>query len=227
MRLLELFTTTQKQTPVRAKFDKKNIVRGSRKHEGGVQAYAVPNDRDPHEISLRYREPLEKNISLLADPKYAWAQTAIKYATDNPFFPRIYVVNVKTDSGGRKLPRYRMEKLQHLRVLPSETLTGMYENLFGKEYPYNTDKEDSSMDIAEDIAQKLERAVDTRDLSEIDNTQLRQALKHIIDLLKNDKNFITDIHANNVMVRGTPFGPQLVITDPLYIADDLNGPSTW
>lgn len=213
MKLFELFTTTKQDPRLKVPFDQGNINRDARNTDLGAYAYAKQLRSDPHQISLRQRQPLEKEADIKKDPKYAWAQTAIEYATDNPFFPRIYDLTVKTDPSGRKLPRYRMEKLQHLDSLPTETLIGMYDSLFNDEAPF--DPTDSPTSVATSIARKINGAVENNNLNSIENEELKDLISVLANMLIHNENFYADIHRNNIMVRGTSVGPQLVITDPI------------
>ncbi|KAI9549464.1 hypothetical protein GHT06_001864 [Daphnia sinensis] len=62
---------------------------------------------------------------------YAWVKTIAPYMKSNPYLPRVYVVDDRTDARGSKNPRYKMEKLYSPSELSMDALLGMAEKIQG------------------------------------------------------------------------------------------------
>lgn len=162
---------------------------------------------------------------------------------NNPFFPKVYSLKTWKDKIGRVMYDVKMEKLQPLNVLSSEQIIVMgkryftnFENKFNaalkreiqwKAYTRpRSDKplSDSQKDMNEDalknaatraIASCLDESIKEGVTTHIKDSLLRQAMVLIRGILIRKEDKMNDIHANNIMVRLSPSGPQLVITDPV------------
>jgi hypothetical protein len=140
-----------------------------------------------------------------------------KAGYSNPFFPQVYNVDITQDPKGNQRPRYRIEKLQSGDNYPQEALEGMYERLF---YDDITKKDFSnyanpSYAVWQEIAHEVNLAVERSNYTNIRDDQLREALMLIDKILQENPEWDVDLHGNNIRVRGSSTGPQLVLMDPI------------
>jgi len=169
----------------------------NREDVGGRGAYAsVKGDEDPFMIN-KYSHPH------VEDPGYTTYVKLIvdnKLAQANPHFPRIYEV-----SNGK----WKMEKLPF-------TLRQYFEGGDYHENKHNTE-------VICSMYLKNPDNFDFYDFSDPEQIKLgtyRKALEIIHKFARENNSKPSavwlgdDLHASNIMVRLTPQGPQLVITDP-------------
>lgn len=126
----------------------------------------------------------------------------------NPYFPRVYGMKSYTDQKGDKLHKFNIEKLEDLRELSKEEL----EHIMDLAIDENVRK---ARKISDEriFAWFISEAVKKNSIrKEIKDKNLYNALTFLSKFLK--KNWFLDLHSENMMFRRTPYGPQLVITDP-------------
>ena len=174
------------------------------------------NPRDPHEF---VKKP---HLTTLLDQdayyKYVEEIRSLKQeGYHNRFFPQVYTVDITQDTKGNQRPRYRIEKLQDGTGYPEETLIGMYDRLFMDEFdPNNLDNlSNKSKVIWNMIAQECNRAVLLGNYKNIRDDELKEALMLIEKIIQEKPDWNVDLHQNNIRIRGSSQGPQLVLMDPI------------
>lgn len=174
------------------------------------------NPRDPHEF---VKKP---HLTTLMDKdayfKYTKEINELRrQGYHNPFFPQVYNVDITQDQKGNQRPRYRIEKLQAGDQFPPETLVGMYERLFYDEFDMQRidSYSNKSWAVWSEIADQCNRAVERSNYTNIKDDQLKEALMLIDKILQENPDWNVDLHTNNIRVRGSGVGPQLVLMDPI------------
>jgi hypothetical protein len=85
-----------------------------------------------------------------------------------------------------------------------------------KGFPDNKIYYDVRPYIFRNLAKMMSENIKTGNYSNVLDSNLKGALNLIRKIIqKSNGNITLDLHKDNIMVRGTPSGPQLVITDPL------------
>lgn len=181
----------------------------------GKGRYSKVTGADDYSVDKTYtRKPSTKRV----DPYPIYIQTIVvnTLSDTNPYFPRVNVITAQSK------PVYNMERLTPFSELPLETMSGIRDRIFSA--PYSAPLK-SSQEGAQSIASTLNRAVHSGDYSSLGDPLLIKALK-VIRKIFIDRNsavqgtsaniFKPDLHSENIMVRLTSTGPQLVLTDPLH-----------
>lgn len=174
------------------------------------------NPRDPHEFIKKPH--LTAKLDKDAYYKYVMEIRELKQqGYHNPFFPQVYNINIVQDPKGNQRPRYRIEKLQQGDSFPARTLVGMYERLFNDEFDQRNLEGVSNRSYAvwREIANQVNRAVERSNYTNIKDDQLEEALLLIDRLIQENPEWNVDLHVNNIRVRGSSVGPQLVLMDPI------------
>jgi hypothetical protein len=174
------------------------------------------NPRDPHEF---VKKPHMTTL-LDQDAYYKYIQEIRKLKKagyHNPFFPQVYNVDITQDAKGNQRPRYRIEKLQPGEKYPVETLIGMYERLFKTQFDMNSIDSYSNKPWAiwSEIADQVNRAVERSNYTNIQDDLLIEALMLIDKIIEENPDWNVDLHVNNIRIRGSSQGPQLVLMDPI------------
>lgn len=174
------------------------------------------NPRDPHEF---IKKP---HLTALLDQdayyRYVMEIRDLKReGYHNPFFPQVYNINIVQDPKGNQRPRYRIEKLQQGDTFSEQALIGMYNRLFYDEFDTNiTDMaSNASYAVWREIAREVNRAVERSNYTNIRDDQLMEALVLIDRIIQENPGWNVDLHVNNIRVRGSSVGPQLVLMDPI------------
>lgn len=126
----------------------------------------------------------------------------------NPYFPRVYGMKSYNDKSDDKLHKFNIERLEDLRQLSAEEMDHIMSLIMEDDVrkAWNIDNERMlAWFISEAIKKNSVR-------KEIKDKNLYDALTFLSKFLK--KNWFLDLHSENMMFRRTPYGPQLVITDP-------------
>jgi hypothetical protein len=136
-------------------------------------------------------------------------------ARDSIYFPRIRSVR-ELQTPGADFPYLlvRMEQLLPLQALTREELIGLATR--------HTDiPEKDIVDQYEiwDIIYLISKAINPRTHSpyKVTDTKLKNAIRWVEELGKKENSSV-DLHSDNIMARRTPYGPQLVISDPLGLS---------
>lgn len=184
----------------------------------GAYAYGKENPKDPHEFVKSSFMPSKLEI----DAYYQYVQAIRPYIKDNPFFPRVYVIDIKQDSTGLQIPRYHIEALKSYEEFSIRSIVGIGESLFNDfHFEYDLDDENHVYDAWNGVLMRVNRLLldivsgygPTRAAQ---SPKLIQACEVIQEVLGSNPKFKLDTHSGNFMLRGTSVGPQLVITDPMH-----------
>lgn len=143
---------------------------------------------------------------------------------ENPYFPQVDELQLlKSRDDGTPFYKVRIEKLEQLATLEAEQVHAIVNRIFGRalsdeEYtqfvhqhvpPARRGKEANS----EALASFLESCVEnTRISATVKDPELIKAIQ--ILRLFHKHGYILDIHNENIMLRRTPYGGQVVFTDP-------------
>lgn len=207
MKLYELITTTKTQGKHDGVFDhsvERNNHEKFEKSGGGYYAHVEKSD-DPHMINKQthYSIPVEK------DSYFAYIKKIVndELMSKNPFFPRIYSVDTTVDKEKKLHYKIEMEQLYHLKELSQVELNALYNNIIG----LDTKKEITPILLAKTVSGLVDNPTRAPKTA---NKKFINAAKIIKEISLSIPAYI-DLHANNMMVRRTPFGYQLVLTDPL------------
>lgn len=207
--LLELINTkvTTRQNPQPSK--------GERLGDGAYSTVRKDVD-DPHMVRKRHNS----TRSAERDGFVKWGEYIIKHKlSDNPHIPRIYNVSKEEEGPGKFVYDYQMEKLTSLsdgKVKPYEIKALWRQHLSKETYPEDA-HDMSAEEMMDYLGGILQDALygDEESLSNITSESLRDAIRHLRNYYQeNNYEPHPDIHSENVMLRRTPHGLQLVITDP-------------
>lgn len=178
----------------------------------GAQATAHDHPNDPTKI-VKYVDLWKSNPA--SEPYVQWINLVMKNQ-NNPFFPRVF--NAKTirhkDTGSTTLVVV-MEKLQPLADMwnANEKLQHAANEMIKR---LGVDVADPSGDAFEfnHYMRDANRRQELR--SKTKNPQFKEALALMEPLFRKHG---TDLHNENIMVRLTGVGPQLVFVDPLQLPE--------
>lgn len=223
MRLREIFDTKFRDTKFPAMHDTVNFTpdKIGQKHGYYSQVKSTPNN--PHEVykstkrSFLYNLPIDQPNETIVDAYYDWVKAIAPYAKSNPYLPRVYVVDDKTDVTGKIKPRYQMEKLVDYHEVPLNVLYALYykEVYEASRYVIDEIEDNVSPENFDGVITNLWLTIinDVRKNS-TNNSKIQQALDIIKDLC-DTKEYERDMHMGNFMIRLTSIGPQIVFTDPI------------
>lgn len=169
------------------------------KERSGLHGYISPS-QDGHEVVKQNHLPAKK---LNRDAFHAYMELVTSH--ENVFFPRVSAAHVKTD-GEYHLPQYHIERLVPIAQVPTEMLNHLWAQYFDG---FNPRKHKLN-----DVLATLDDAVQTGDVSDIIDQNLKTALTEIFKLRKAGK-FVSDMHSANIMFRFAGGSYQMVITDPI------------
>lgn len=130
----------------------------------------------------------------------------------NPYFPRIRSVTVYESPHADAVYTAQMERLFPLSSLNPEQVDHLWRKAFG-EVPEDDDRAGGAGDLISDIREIMLGGIKMSDWKKTDRDLLK-AIRFIREVASEYQVGI-DLHVGNVMVRHTPYGPQLVLTDPL------------
>jgi hypothetical protein len=145
-----------------------------------------------------------------------------KYAGSNPYLPRILSFNeVPQISGKNKSVKgyaVRMERLfpfdTSYKGAATPEMEIMLQKIFGPDFV-------SYMENTNHFTRYIKYAINGKLAYLVIDPQFKQAAELIIAVAKQmdsqyDVDTLIDLHIGNIMIRPTKFGPQLVLSDPLY-----------
>lgn len=193
---------------------------------GGEAAYARVYDlpKETNSVLKIARHP-EGKVEM--DGYLSFAKRVMKM--DNPYFPKIDELDQKqVDGDGEPFFTVKMEKLNKLTELSNDEIYASLARIFGhdlsdhhrRQFVLQNTKElqrerKDVLQIA--LATFLEKAIqEDKFMALIHDTELLQALKMLRIFWKNHHYLDVDNH-DNIMFRRTPYGAQLVFTDPFSI----------
>ena len=136
------------------------------------------------------------------------------YDNGNPYFPRFGSITNYEDPVDQGSYSVEMERLNHIDILSKRELAALTEKLFGEKnmkYLFSLPSMRSGGSKLVNIIANMFRSEELREL--IEDKDLLNAIKFILKL--EAVGGFLDIHNDNIMIRNTPYGKQLVFSDPL------------
>jgi hypothetical protein len=171
----------------------------------------VKADRDSSMVIKKNVKPTSDEYP--SDPYWDYVELCIKHQDSNPFFPRIY--EFKKYKDGEKNVKYKlkMERLTPLSELDDNVIKGIIRSIVDENHHVVADIWYHHRNNITDILSILVEFILNGTIPPIDQS-LQEYVK-IFGKFLSKANHTLDIDDNNIMIRHTPHGPQLVITDPL------------
>ncbi len=175
---------------------------------GGWYSKGEPG-QDPHEYEVSTWLP----TNLRYDAKYHWIKAIYPYMGDNIHLPVYYNIRFERDKNSLIRTKYTMERLVKLDSLNSKQLQSLAATTFNDDSFYEIDV---TPDKISQMIRHLMVDMKHRQTPRYSvDAELNQAIELIVDLLEKNKIFVPDLGNENIMVRNTGNGLQLVITDPI------------
>lgn len=131
---------------------------------------------------------------------------------DNIHMPRVYGVKKFKSREGRVRARYELEKLVMMHNVDEVVLKAAIDSV------YNIDADDgeySPRELPWRFASELQYAISYNEFDNVISEEFLEALKFIKEVKKRARGVGYDLHEENIMLRITPTGAQIVFTDPL------------
>lgn len=131
---------------------------------------------------------------------------------DNIHMPRVYGVKKFKSREGRVRVRYELEKLVMMQNVDEVVLKAAIDSV------YNIDADNgeySPGDLPWTFASEIQHAITYNDFDNVISEEFLEALKFIKEVKKRTHGIGYDLHEENIMLRRTPTGAQIVFTDPL------------
>lgn len=131
----------------------------------------------------------------------------------NIHFPKIYKSTDIKDKENQSIKKWQIERLYPFKSLSEKELIHLVESYF---YPSSFENFLSHGEkmIRFKIVDILKVAIYKGNYDPIKSDELKNALAIIKKMYENQTGIMLDLHQGNVMIRRTPYGNQLVITDP-------------
>lgn len=174
---------------------------------------------DPHMVKKHNHRPMDPDARRrfpVDGFNYYVNQLIDLDVTDNIHFPKIYAVKKINDQSHQFIHTYDTEKLETLNSMSRDELIKLCIESFGEDEDIET-YNDSMLEYI--IAGKIAYSLENNDYGDIVSDELKEALRIIKQIaksgIKTRYRYKLDIHEGNIMVRRTPYGPQLVINDPI------------
>lgn len=188
---------------------------------------SIEQDEEPHTVTKTAHNP---NASMIDSFWQYLEEIEKRDLMNNPHFPRFYIKKEIIDKGGSLKNAVQMEKLEPLNSMSLEEATGLFERYFGD--PRNNKVLDALLNKVErkDLTGLKEKPINSFlrifsgyvEASIVANREAMiqdDTLKEAVIELKKIKSTLSkaalwDINIDNMMIRRTPHGSQLVFTDP-------------
>lgn len=189
----------------------------TKQEPGTVRKVVAPIDDLESDAYFQYIQVIAKNDRMLS----------------NPYFPKIFNIEVKQFwrrdfQTGEKLGKEYGFAVDIERLLPYSELSQKEAQMLGNRMFYEferttkpkdrTDSREEQRDYLTALVYRIEAAMEewTRDemITTIKDSRFKQAVMLIKNLDKKEEIGL-DLHADNIMIRRGPVGPQIVITDPV------------
>ncbi|CAB4133542.1 hypothetical protein UFOVP257_264 [uncultured Caudovirales phage] len=196
----------------------------------GAVAKVYPHETDPHMVVKKEKSHKDKRsldrfgIHSRNDGFAYYVDAASPYMQSNPYLPRVYIKNTRQAKNGIVSYTYVIERLvdrfDSNSVTP-ELIDAIAEKILVD--PYFVVRA-TKFEKWSKLTDYIDQAIRTNNYSTIKDKKLIEAgniVHEAISKFKNDwpqsdATIRIDLHSGNFMIRMTPVGPQLVITDPLY-----------
>lgn len=171
----------------------------------GVFAKVTADKKDPHMVNKRTIQPMGPEHRVKADGFNQYVRMLkANDVMDNIHFPKVYKATTSTDKTGTHRDSYTIEVLEKLSSISKEEFEALAERCFFRPV-YDADA------LAERVSEACESAYGRK--SYIKMETLLEACE-IVERFSHESDFQLDLHEGNLMVRRTPMGLQLVISDP-------------
>ena len=152
------------------------------------------------------------------DPYIAYIKAGAALANGNPHIPRVHEIHsIKTKNGHVHI--IKMEKLHPVSSLNVKEHEAMHDHSFNEPYDMNVGKSKQSQSIL-NIYGNNRQKIATPEMAEA--IDLVHSTANKMKRVSPNDHVDVDIHQGNIMARKTPYGPQMVITDPLASKVDLD-----
>lgn len=180
----------------------------------------VKQDSDPHLVKKTTKVP-NKDLENY-DPYWLYIDALLEsnIADRNPFFPRIYSSSKLTGNDYHSVRRVRIEKLEKLTNFTAKNVQSfeMIQNIFSNISGYKLDYVGlTKYKIIYDLCEFIYDGIKNPSSYNGDNSKFKEAINFIHNLTSTSTK--PDIHEDNLMLRRTSYGVQLVIIDPLFNKD--------
>ena len=126
----------------------------------------------------------------------------------NPYFPKFRGITIYEDPDGGIVYSAQMERLFPMRKLRRREKVAVLEKMLG-------DREEAGVSEFTSISSVIREVIQGYDIkNHVVDEELIKAAEFINHVAKKHK-IGNDIHDDNIMIRRSPYGSQVVITDPL------------
>lgn len=166
--------------------------------------------KDPH-VVIKHNNNTESY-----DPYYDY----IKYIIDNNLmdenihFPRVYNVKKIRDKFNNVVYKFDIERLEHMDELSNEIIETIMNENFNEE-SFNAENYDNSENISQLAARMMSSFIIKGTKNKfIKSESLKEALSMLTKMRNEHTSWHLDLHWKNFMIRRTPVGYQIVLTDP-------------
>jgi len=210
--LTEIIEPRLKKLKVGWEFGDKRKFKSDASIGHGYFSSVAPDDDDPHFVNKRSVRVVNRKGT--HDAYWGYVYYIIKNKLyENPYFPRIYDVKRIVDKDGKMHFTAKMEKLHPFNPNDIEgTVLPLVRRMLTKEA-----RSDFLEITAQGLLTTIKLAIESNNyLKFFKDEQLIDAIKKLQDYM-NKYWAELDLHQNNVMIRRTPYGPQLVFTDPFSL----------
>ena len=196
--------------------------------ESGYYSVVRRKRNDPHVAQKRAKDPIKAH----GDSYWKFISYVVEHKLwDNPYFPRIYKKKNITDTRGRDIPSIEMENLVKFSSISRSEAEAIIRNIFGEDILDKIAPKRTPLgEIAENLAlfiesmakgnwkYKWELSYHSISLSRnyIKDDNLIDAIDTLTGISRQIRGAMFDFNRDNIMVRRTSVGKQLVITDPLH-----------
>lgn len=171
----------------------------------GAFSKVTPDKHDPHMVNKTNIVPLGKNHADKADGfKQFVTLLSDSGMRDNIHFPKVYKANTTTDKTGTHKSSYSLEKLEPIKSVSREELRALEETHMNPGHS-------EDMELHERIYDACRSATARERYIKLDS--LKEACETVMEM-DDVSDFRLDINPGNIMVRRTPYGLQLVLSDP-------------
>lgn len=226
MKIVELITPQIVQTTTKKPHD---IEVGREKAAYGASAYGQGKPVSKRGVDdAEYSKTNYFPSELQDDAYYAYIKAVTPLMGGNPYVPEIYKIIKIRDSNGQIIPRYEMRSYEPWSNFKKPELV----SILAKISPVEVESMDPDY-TADDIWSVITGLVyhAARADKETEDPELNQVMEIIRNVVASNPAFDYDMHSGNFLIRRTPYGPQLVITDPVqdggFSTTKSSGKSTW
>lgn len=209
--MLELIGEELTQTQVRnyryhgnLNFDKDKVA-GDNELGRGYFSRVNPDKNDPHMVIKRSTSPMGPNHARKGDGFQEYVKMLVdNKLMDNIHFPKVYKAKTVVDKSNTHRNTFTIERLQSIESISKEEFESLVERHLLRPVA-------DAEGLADRISGACHSEYDRKNYIRMES--LKEACE-IIEELDNISHFRLDIHEDNLMVRRTPHGLQLVISDP-------------